>query len=64
MRPENPQLFWRSRRGNAINEFYFANCDGAVKDDRWTIFWFGMADWEAIRFAVQHGRTRPATLIG
>jgi bifunctional N-acetylglutamate synthase/kinase len=64
MRAENPQLFWRSRRGNAVNEFYFANCDGAMKDERWTVFWYGLPDWNAIHFAVEHGRTRPATLKG
>jgi acetylglutamate kinase len=62
MRAENPQLFWRSRRGNAINEFYFVNADGAVKDDVWTVFWFGITDWSDVQFAVKHGRARPATL--
>lgn len=63
MRAGNPQLFWRSRRGNAINEFYFANSDGAIRDPDWTIFWFGMSDWESIRLAVDHARSRPATVI-
>lgn len=62
MRLENPALFWRSRRGNAVNEFYFANCDGAVKDDRWTVFWYGLPDLDAIRFAVDHARARATTL--
>ncbi|HBK56950.1 MAG TPA: acetylglutamate kinase, partial [Xanthomonadales bacterium] len=63
MHAENPQLFWRSRRGNPINEFYFANADGAMKDARWTVFWYGMGDdWSRIRAAVEHCRTRPATL--
>ena len=64
MRPENPQLFWRSRRDNPINEFYFANCDGAVRDPYWTIFWYGIAELEAARRAVEHARSRPATLSG
>jgi acetylglutamate kinase len=62
MRGEYPQLFWRSRRGNAVNEFYFANADGAVKDDSWVVFWYGIADWGEIRFAVEHARARRATL--
>lgn len=62
MHAENPQLFWRSRRGNPINEFYFANADGAIKDARWTVFWYGMDDWAQVRFAVEHCRARPATL--
>jgi bifunctional N-acetylglutamate synthase/kinase len=64
MRGENPRLFWRSRRGNAINEFYFANSDGAMKDDHWTVFWYGLTDWKAIRFAVEHARNRAATFTG
>lgn len=64
MRIDNPQLFWRSRRGNAINEFYFANSDGAIRDPHWTIFWYGLDDWSSIRVAVDHARKRPATLKG
>jgi len=63
MRVENPALFWRSRRGNAINEFYFANADGARKEERWTVFWYGLEDWDAVRFAVEHARARPSTLL-
>lgn len=62
MHAEHPQLFWRSRRGNAINEFYFANADGAMKDARWSVFWYGMPDWKGVQFAVSHCRARPATL--
>lgn len=63
MRAENPQLFWRSRRGNAVNEFYFANADGAVKDADWTVFWYGIPDWKDIQFAVDHARARAVTLL-
>ncbi|HSG08515.1 MAG TPA: acetylglutamate kinase [Longimicrobiales bacterium] len=63
MRGDNPALFWRSRRGNAINEFYFANADGASKNGNWTVFWCGLEDWESIRFAVEHAMATPATLI-
>jgi acetylglutamate kinase len=64
MRLENPQLFWRSRRDNPVNDFYFANSDGAVRDPRWTIFWYGLERWADIRRAVEHARTRPPTLLG
>jgi acetylglutamate synthase len=63
MRAENPQLFWRSRRGNAVNEFYFANADGAVKDPEWTVFWYGITSWNDVQFAVDHCRTRAVTLL-
>ena len=64
MKNENPAVFWRSRRGNAINEFYFANAEGAKKDGDWTVFWYGLDGWEGIRFAVEHALGRKATLEG
>ena len=64
MRAENPSLFWRSRRGNQINEFYFANADGARKDGTWTVFWYGLDDWDRIQTAVAHALERPATFAG
>jgi acetylglutamate kinase len=63
MRGDYAQLFWRSRRGNVVNEFYFANADGAVKDETWIVFWYGVADWDRIRFAVEHALSRPPTLV-
>jgi acetylglutamate kinase len=64
VRAENPSLFWRSRRGNGVNTFYFANADGTRKEGDWTVFWYGITDWQAIRFAVEHAVSRPATLVG
>jgi bifunctional N-acetylglutamate synthase/kinase len=63
MRAETPQLFWRSRRGNAVNEFYFAHADGAVKEGHWTTFWYGMPSWKAIAQGAAHTAIRPATLL-
>jgi len=63
MRGENPALFWRSRRGNAINDFYFANAEGARKESEWTVFWYGITDWGDIRFAVEHAVGKAPTLV-
>ncbi|MCZ8165160.1 acetylglutamate kinase [Silanimonas sp.] len=62
MRAETPRLFWRSRSTNAINDFYFDQSEGALKGDPWTVFWYGLEGFDDIRFAVEHCRTRPATL--
>jgi bifunctional N-acetylglutamate synthase/kinase len=62
MRAEHRQLFWRSQRGNPVNEFYFAQADGAAKDARWTVFWYGLPDWEAVRAAVDAAREHPVSL--
>ena len=63
MRADHPALFWRSRRGNAINEFYFANADGARKNGNWTVFWYGLDAWERIAEAVERALAKPATLV-
>ncbi|MFN9965360.1 MAG: acetylglutamate kinase, partial [Lysobacteraceae bacterium] len=62
MRSEVPRLFWRSRSTNPINDFYFDQSEGALKGDPWTVFWYGLEGFDDIRFAVEHCRTRPATL--
>ena len=62
MREGNPSVFWRSRRGNPVNPFYFAECDGCVKQPEWKVFWYGMDDLGAVARCVEHCRTRPPTL--
>ena len=63
MRDENPRLFWRSRHGNAINHFYYAESDGCYKQERWKVFWYGMHDFGDIERCVAHCAVRPATLV-
>jgi acetylglutamate kinase len=62
MRDENPRLFWRSRRGNPVNAFYFAESDGCLKQARWDVYWYGMESLDDIRRCVEHCAERPATL--
>ena len=62
MREETPRLFWRSRRGNPVNAFYFAECDGCIKQPRWKVFWYGIDDLADIARCIDHCRERPATL--
>jgi len=62
MREENPRLFWRSRHGNPINHFYYAESDGCYKQEKWKAFWYGMHDFAEIARCVEHCATRPATL--
>jgi bifunctional N-acetylglutamate synthase/kinase len=63
MRTDHPSLFWRSRRGNLVKEFYFTISDGTLRDDTWIVFWYGITEWDAVHFAVAHARGRPATLL-
>ncbi|MDQ3617570.1 MAG: acetylglutamate kinase, partial [Pseudomonadota bacterium] len=48
MREQNPKLFWRSRRGNPVNPFYYAEADGCIKQPQWKVFWYGLEDFDAI----------------
>ena len=62
MREQNPWLFWRSRRGNPVNPFYYAESDGCLKQPKWKVFWYGMENFDDIRRCVEHCSLRPATL--
>lgn len=64
MRDENPQLFWRSRQGNPVNAFYHGESDGSIKQGPWRVFWYGMENFDDIRWCVEHCDSRPATLKG
>ena len=63
MRDENPRLFWRSRHGNLVNPFYYAESDGCYKQEKWKVFWYGVDGFADIERCVEHCRTRPPTLI-
>ena len=62
MREENPDLFWRSRHGNSVNPFYYAESDGCIKREKWKVFWYGSADFPRIERYVAACAKRPATL--
>lgn len=65
MREENPQLFWRSRHGNQVNIFYYAESDGCFKQEKWKVFWYGLnGHFDTIARCVAHCAQRQPTLIG
>jgi acetylglutamate kinase len=37
-------LFWRSRKDNPINRWYFDNSTGSYTDSKWTVFYYGVKD--------------------
>ena len=63
MREENPRLFWRSRHGNQINHFYYAESDGCYKQERWKVFWYGLDGFDTIARCVEHCAVRQPTLM-
>ena len=54
MREQNPRLFWRSRHGNPVNPFYFAESDGCLKQEKWKVFWYGLDGFDEIAWCVDH----------
>lgn len=63
MREQHPQLFWRSRHGNPVNPFYYAESDGCFKQARWKVFWCGLDGFDTIERCVAHCATRKPTLV-
>ena len=63
MRADNPRLFWRSRHGNAVNPFYYAESDGCIKQPRWKVFWYGIDDLDTISRCIAHCAQRQPTLM-
>ncbi|MFQ5537581.1 MAG: acetylglutamate kinase [Gemmatimonadota bacterium] len=62
MHGETPELVWRSRPGNPVNDFYFANAEGALRGEDWVVFWYGIEDLERVGRAAGRARARPATI--
>jgi len=63
MRDETPQLFWRSRHGNIINHFYYAESDGCYKLPKFKAFWYGIEDFDEIEACIDYCREKAPTLI-
>ena len=62
MREDNPRLFWRSRHGNPVNPFYYAESDGCLRRGKWKVFWYGLDGFDEIARCVAHCDARAATL--
>lgn len=62
MARDNPRLFWRARIDNEVNPWYFARADGTYSDDKWTVFWSGIKDFDEIKRCVTAALAMPATL--
>ncbi|MDV3254248.1 MAG: acetylglutamate kinase [Lysobacter sp.] len=64
MREQNPRVFWRSRHGNPVNAFYYAESDGHFRQEAWNVFWYGITEFEKLAGCVAHCRERVPTLLG
>lgn len=62
VRAKHDTLFWRARRNNPINPFYFRQADGALKTDDWNVFWYGIDDLKRVQQCVKAADSTEATL--
>lgn len=62
MTRDHQQLFWRAQPNNPINGWYFQQADGAFKTKDWTIFWYGLSGFDAIKGCIDRALAMPATL--
>ena len=58
----NPSFFWRSRKGNPINQWYDRHADGRHTAGDWVVFWRGM-DATSIPGLISFCSARPADFI-
>ncbi|MBL4617949.1 MAG: acetylglutamate kinase [Robiginitomaculum sp.] len=58
-----PNLFWRSRVGNPVNQFYFSEADGNVKIGDWQVFWIGDVKWPDLQQHLQHIADLPDSFV-
>ncbi len=63
MRRDHAQLYWRARRNNRINNWYFQQADGSFKNERWVVFWYGIDSFATIERCVKTALSMPATLL-
>ncbi|MBL1430036.1 MAG: acetylglutamate kinase [Robiginitomaculum sp.] len=63
LRTAAPNLFWRSRIGNPVNQFYFSEADGNAKIGDWQVFWIGDVNWSGLQQHLQHIAALPDSFV-
>ncbi|KAI8985173.1 hypothetical protein BDB01DRAFT_843006 [Pilobolus umbonatus] len=60
-----PELFWRSRKDNGVNKWYFERCNGylRLKDSNWVLFWHGKNGYQHIQEYAKIADFIPASFI-
>jgi acetylglutamate kinase len=62
MTADHPRLFWRARRANPINGWYFQQAAGTMRGPEWVVFWTGLERFDEIERVVQRALSLPASL--
>lgn len=61
LRSDQPQLFWRARRDNPVNPWYFKNAQGSYQGGDWVVFWYGFSDFVSAKDCVDRALALPPT---
>ncbi len=64
LRAQSPNMFWRSRVGNPVNQFYFAEADGSARMGMWQVFWIGEVNWPGLANHVGYISGLPDAFVG
>ncbi|KAJ3300556.1 Amino-acid acetyltransferase, mitochondrial [Kappamyces sp. JEL0829] len=56
-------VFWRSRKENPVNKWYFERADGHIVDGAWTTFWFGSQGLEQLQAYTKIAAGIPASFL-
>lgn len=57
-----PALAWRSTETNPINNWYYKQCDGAQKRDKWIVYWKGLNEHQASKI-IENITQIPRTIL-
>lgn len=61
LRKDQPRLFWRAKRDNPVNPWYFRNAQGSWQGGDWVVFWYGLEGYDDARPLVERALALPPT---
>ena len=62
LRRDVPSLYWRSRRSNPINPWYFEHSDGSYVSEPWVVFWYGLSDLQQVTECIEKAKGKGASI--
>lgn len=62
LKKNHPQLYWRSRSDNPINAWYLDKAQGSWTEGQWTVFWYGISDFQTAQACIKEGLRKPASI--
>ena len=62
LRRDVTSLYWRSRRTNPINPWYFEHSDGSYVTEPWVVFWYGLKDLHEVTQCIEKAKGKGASI--